>query len=224
MGRQILATKRPECQEARFRFQWGTIEVNIFVLLLSFSRYRIYKVSLTKTQDILFSFLDEAFESFGGVPEEIVTDNMKTVMDEARTEYSEGKVNIRFQQFADDYGFHVHPCIAGRPRTKAKVEAPLKILDEIRAYNGKLNYCELNELVKRINNRVNSQVNQGTGRILLMYFQKEKAFLHSLPADTIRKPYQIVNHTAKVNHSSMFQYNGCQYSVPPEYVGKYVSL
>ena len=201
-----------------------TIEVNIFVLLLSFSRYRIYKVSLTKTQDILFSFLDEAFESFGGVPEEIVTDNMKTVMDEARTEYSEGKVNIRFQQFADDYGFHVHPCIAGRPRTKAKVEAPLKILDEIRAYNGKLNYCELNELVKRINNRVNSQVNQGTGRILLMYFQKEKAFLHSLPADTIRKPYQIVNHTAKVNHSSMFQYNGCQYSVPPEYVGKYVSL
>ena len=201
-----------------------TIDVNIFVLLLSFSRYRVYKVSLTKTQDILFSFLDEAFEIFGGVPEEIVTDNMKTVMDEARTEYSEGKVNIRFQQFADDYGFHIHPCIAGRPRTKAKVEAPMKILDEIRAYNGKLNYCELNELVKRINDRVNSQVNQGTGRIPLMYFQKEKAFLRSLPADTIRKPYQIVNHTAKVNQSSMFQYNGCQYSVPPEYVGKHVSL
>lgn len=201
-----------------------TIDVNIFVLLLSFSRYRVYKVSLTKTQDILFSFLDESFEIFGGVPKEIVTDNMKTVMDEARTEYSGGKVNVRFQQFADDYGFRVHPCIAGRPRTKAKVEAPMKILDEIRAYNGKLNYCELNELVKRINNRVNSQVNQGTGRIPLMYFQKEKAFLRSLPANTIRKPYQIINHTAKVNQSSMFQYNGCQYSVPPEYVGKHVSL
>ena len=201
-----------------------TIDVNIFVLLLSYSRYRVYKVSLTKTQDILFSFLDEAFETFGGIPEEIVTDNMKTVMDEARTEYSNGKINIRFQQFAEDYGFRVHPCIAGRPRTKAKVEAPMKILDEIRAYNGKLNYCELNELVKRINDRVNNQVNQGTGRIPLMYFQKEKAFLHSLPANTIRKPYQIVNHTVKVNHSSMFQYNGCQYSVPPEYVGKYISL
>ena len=201
-----------------------TIDVNIFVLLLSYSRYRVYKVSLTKTQDILFSFLDGAFETFGGVPEEIVTDNMKTVMDEARTEYSEGKLNIRFQQFADDYGFHVHPCIAGRPRTKAKVEAPMKILDEIRAYNGKLNYCELNELVQRINHRVNIQVNQGTGRIPLMYFQKEKASLRSLPADNIRKLYQITNHTAKVNHSSMFHYNGCQYSVPPEYVGKHVTL
>ena len=201
-----------------------TIDVNIFVLLLSYSRFRVYRVSLSKTQDILFSFLDDAFETFGGVPDEIVTDNMKTVMDAARTEYSDGKVNNKFQQFADDYGFKVHPCIAGRPKTKAKVEAPMKILDEIRAYNGKLNYRELVELVTRINNRVNSQVNQGTGRIPLMYFNKEKTFLHSLPADTIRKPYQITTNTVKVNHSSMFYYKGCQYSVPPEYVGKIVSL
>lgn len=201
-----------------------TVDINIFVLLLSYSRFRIYRVSLTKTQDILFSFLDDAFESFGGVPDEIVTDNMKTVMDEARTEYFEGKVNNRFQQFANDYGFKVQPCIAGHPKTKAKVEAPMKILDEIRAYNGKLNYRELVELVTRINNRVNAQVNQGTGRIPLMYFNKEKAFLHSLPADVVRKPYQITTNTVKINHSSMFYYKGCQYSVPPEYVGKIVSL
>ena len=201
-----------------------TIDVNIFVLLLSYSRFRVYRVSLTKTQDILFSFLDDAFGTFGGVPDEIVTDNMKTVMDKARTEYLDGKINNRFQQFANDYSFKVHPCIAGRPRTKAKVEAPMKILDELRAYNGKLNYRELVELVTRINNRVNTQVNQGTGRIPLMYFNKEKAFLHSLPTDTIRKPYQITTNTVKVNHSSMFLYKGCQYSVPPEYVGKIVSL
>ena len=100
----------------------------------------------------------------------------------------------------------------------------MKILDEIRAYNGKLNYRELVELVTRINNRVNSQVNQGTGRIPLMYYNKEKAFLNSLPADNIRKPYQITTNTAKVNHSSMFNYKCCQYSVPPEYIDKIVSL
>ena len=200
------------------------IEVNIFVLLLSYSRFRVYRVSLSKSQNILFFFLDDAFETFGGVPEEIVTDNMKTVMDEARTEYNKGKINNRFSQFAKDYGFKVQPCIAGRPQTKAKVEAPMKILDEIRAYNGKLNYQELVELVIRINNRVNTQINQGTGRIPLMYFNKEKAFLNSLPADSIRKPYQITTNTAKVNHSSMFNYKNCQYSVPTEYVGKTVSL
>ena len=51
---------------------------------------------------------------------------------------------------------------------------PMKILDEIREYNVRLNYRELNDLVTRINNRVNTQVNQGTGRIPLMYFNKEK--------------------------------------------------
>ena len=199
-------------------------EVNIFVLLLCYSRFRKYRLSLSKTQDVLFSFLDDAFETFGGVPKEIVTDNMKTVMDEARTEHFEGRINAKFKQFADDYGFKVHPCNAGRPRTKGKVESPMKILDEIRAYNGRLNYKQLNDLIIRINNRINSQVNQGTGRIPLMYFQKEKAFLGTLPANTIRKPYQIPTHTVKVNHSSMFQHNGSQYSVPPEYIGKNVSL
>ncbi|QNU65614.1 IS21 family transposase [Ruminiclostridium herbifermentans] len=212
-------------ESIRFTLSTGEIiEVNIFVLLLSYSRFRVYRVSLSKTQDILFSFLDDAFNTFGGVPSVIVTDNMKTVMDEPRTEYTEGKINIKFKQFADDYGFKVHPCIAGRPRTKAKVEAPMKLLDEIRAYNGKLDYKELNELVTRINNRVNMQVNQGTGRIPLMYFNKEKAFLGSLPADTIRKPYQITPHKVKVNSSSMFNHNECQYSVPPEYIGKTLTL
>ena len=175
-----------------------TIDVNIFVLLLSYSRFRVYRVSLSKNQEILFSFLDDAFET--------------------------GKVNNKFQQFADDYGFKVQPCIARHPHTKAKVEAPMKILDEIRVYNGKLNYMKLVELVTRINNRVNAQVNQGTGRIPLMYYNKEKAFLNSLPADNIRKPYQIATNTVKVNHSSMFNYKGCQYSVPPEYIDKIVSL
>ena len=175
-----------------------TIDVNIFVLLLSYSRFRVYRVSLSKNQEILFSFLDDAFET--------------------------GKVNNKFQQFADDYGFKVQPCIARHPHTKAKVEAPMKILDEIRAYNGKLNYMKLVELVTRINNRVNAQVNQRTGRIPLMYYNKEKAFLNSLPADNIRKPYQIATNTVKVNHSSMFNYKGCQYSVPPEYIDKIVSL
>lgn len=200
------------------------ITVNIFVLLLSYSRFRVYRLSLTKTQDILFSFLDDAFEIFKGVPCEIITDNMKTVMDQSRTEYQSGKVNNKFQQFADDYGFKVHPCIAGRPRTKAKVEAPMKVLDEIRAYNGKLDYNGLNELITRINNRVNLEVNKGTGKIPMMYYQKEKAFLNRIPPDTIRKPYQLTNHTSKVNHSSMFNYKSCQYSVQPEYIGKHVTL
>ncbi len=74
------------------------ISINIFVLILSYSRFRVYRLSLSKTQDVLFSFINDAFETFEGVPKELLTDNMKTVMDDARTEYKKGKANNKFQQ------------------------------------------------------------------------------------------------------------------------------
>ena len=232
-SKPVLRFETPEGKQAQLDWKENipfvlksgeTVNINVLVLLLSFSRFRVYRLSLSKTQDVLFSLLNDALETFGGVPEEIVTDNMKTVMDEPRIKDSEGKVNNSFEQFAKDYGFKVRPCIAGRPQTKAKVEAPMKILDEIRAYSGRLNYTELCELVERINNRINSQVNQGTGRIPLLYFEKEKAFLNPLPAEEIRKHYRIATYRCKVNTSSMITYKNSQYSVPPEYIGKEMKL
>lgn len=200
------------------------ISVNIFVLLLSYSRFRVYRLSLEKNQEILLSFLGDAFETLGGVPSEILTDNMKTVMDEARTEYSKGKVNSKFQQFADDFGFKVKPCIAGRPRTKAKVEAPMKLLDEIRAYNGTLDYEELHSLVAKLNDRVNGTCHPSTGRIPVLHFEKEKDFLQDLPSDHIRNLYRITTSFVKVNPQSMISYQSNLYSVPPDYIGKRLKL
>ncbi|HBJ1650252.1 TPA: IS21 family transposase [Clostridium botulinum] len=200
------------------------ININVFVLILSYSRFRVYKLSLDKTQDVLLSFLNESFETFGGVPEELLTDNMKTVMDEARTNYSKGKVNNKFQQFANDYGFNVRPCIAGRPNTKAKVEAPMKLLDEIRAYNGTLDYEGLHKLVANLNNRINSTCHTSTGKIPILHSEKEKDFLSELPKEQIRNHYKIIITSVKVNRQSMISYKSNQYSVPPEYIGKKLKL
>lgn len=100
----------------------------------------------------------------------------------------------------------------------------MKLLDEIRAYSGQLDYTQLCELVGRINNRANSQVCQGTGRIPVLYFEKEKTSLNPLPAEEIRKHYRIDTYRSKVNSSSMVTYKGSQYSVPPEYIGKELKL
>lgn len=200
------------------------ININIFVLILSYSRFRIYRLSLDKTQDILFSFLNESFEAFGGVPKELLTDNMKTVMDEPRTKYSKGKINNKFQQFANDYGFKVCPCVAGRPNTKAKVEAPMKLLDEIRAYNGTLDFEELHELVTKLNNRINSSCHTSTGKIPILHLENEKDFLLDLPKEQIRNQYTITTTSVKVNSQSMISYKSNQYSVPPKYIGKRLKL
>ena len=88
-------------------------------IILSHSRFRIFHL---KSQNTLLSLLTETFEAIGGVPAEILTDNMKTVMDEVRTDYQLGKVNAKFDQFAKDFGFKVRPCIVGRPRKKGKLK------------------------------------------------------------------------------------------------------
>lgn len=200
------------------------IVVNIFVILLSYSRFRVYRLSIEKTQDILCNFITESLEIIGGVPHEILFDNMKTVMDESRTQYRPGIVNTRFKQFADDFGFRVRPCIAGRPQTKEKVESPMRILDEIKAYNGDLSYQELALKLKEINDRENSRHHKAYQSIPILALSKEKDALLTLPAESIRRQYKIKTSNVKVNKSSMITVQSRQYSVPPKHVGKRLTV
>src|SRR5690625_7903543 len=104
--------------------------VNILVLLLSYSRFRVFRLSVSKSQSVLLSFLTESFETIEGVPKTILVDNMKTIMDQPRTKYRKGIINEKFYQYAKDIGFEVKPCIARRAQTKGKVESPMKLIDE----------------------------------------------------------------------------------------------
>lgn len=199
------------------------LKINVFVLILAYSRFRVYKLSVNKTQDILFDFLTSSFEELGGVPHEILTDNMSTVMDDARTLYSNGKLNAKFEAFAHDFGFDVKPCVAATPKTKAKVESPMKILDELRAYSGMLTYVELNDKLAEINSRINTTINQGTGKIPVIEYKKEKGSLLPLPHENIRNQFKIKTTNVKVNTASMIIYKGNYYSVPPKYLNNTVS-
>jgi hypothetical protein len=200
------------------------IYVNVAVLLLSYSRFRAFHLSISKSQSVLLSFMTEAFEVFGGVPKVIVTDNMKTVMDEARTKYFKGTVNTKFAQFAQDFGFKVQPCIAGRPNTKGKVEAPMKLLDEIHAYQGRFSFEELHQFVQKLCTRINQSFHQGTNKIPMFALKQEKNLLQPLPQSTIRDSYRIKQTLVKVNASNMISYKSNQYSVPEKYQGKTVGL
>lgn len=198
------------------------IKINVFVLLLAYSRHRVYRLTLSKTRDVLVDSLTRAFEVFGGVPRTILIDNPKTIMDKARTMYNKGKLSQELEEYSKDFGFKFVPCIAATPKTKGKVENPMKILDELRAYSGKLNYVELAAKLTQINNRINMAINKGTGRIPILDFEKEKGSLQPLPNEQIRNQYKIKTRTVKVNSASMITVKTNQYSVPPKYVGKNV--
>jgi hypothetical protein len=177
------------------------------------------------SQNHLFDFLSNAFETLGGVPEEILIDNASTMMDKARTERSEGKINPKFKQLADDFGFKVIPCVRARPNTKAKVENPMRIIDEIMNYNGTLeNLAELHEKMSVITNEANSRVCQATGLPLILVFGKEKEHLLPLPNDKICSFYKNITMQIKVNTNSLFKYKQNMYSAPPDLIGKNINI
>ena len=55
------------------------VTVNIFSFIMSYLRFRNYRLSLIKTQDILFHFLDEIFGIIGGVPKTIIIAYKKAI-------------------------------------------------------------------------------------------------------------------------------------------------
>jgi len=212
-------------EKITFKLDTGeTIIFHIFVFLLSFSRFRIYRLSLSMTREVTQHLLNDCFEVIGGVVQKAVFDNTKAVMDEPRTKYRKGKINPKFQEFAKDYGFEIHPCISKRPQTKAKVEAPMKILDELLAYSGKLSFEGLLKKLAEINDRENTRYHEAYQMHPIMGLKKEKDSLRPLPPETLRSLYHIKTIRAKVNKSSMFSYKGSHYSVAPDYIGKHVQI
>ena len=203
-------------EDVKFITKYGEkLSLNVFCMVLSYSRYKIFHVTLSRSQDVLISCITECLEHI---------DNMKTTMDKARTVKTSGVINIKFQEYAKDMGFELKPCVAYRPQTKGKVENIVKLLDEIYAYNGKLDYTELVELVNKIMMRWNLQVHQTTREVPIISLQKEKDSLLPLPHEKIRNRYKITTLQVKVNKQAMISYKSNQYSVPIEYIGKKLNL
>ena len=205
-------------EDVKFTTKYGEkLSLNVFCMVLSYSRYKIFHVTLSRSQDVLISCITECLEHIEGVPKVIVCDNMKTTMDKARTVKTSGVINIKFQEYTKEMGFELKPCVAYRPQTKGKVENIVKLLDEIYAYNGKLDYTELVELVNKIMMRWNLQVHQTTREIPIIS-------LLPLPHEKIRNRYKITTLQVKVNKQAMISYKSNQYSVPIEYIGKKLNL
>lgn len=53
----------------------------------------------------------------------------------------------------------------------------MKLLDEIRAYNGTLNYEQLHKFASDLNNTINNTCHTFTGKIPILHLEKEKYFL-----------------------------------------------
>jgi len=200
-------------------------KINIFLMLLGYSREKYLEATLDRSQDTVKKCIINAIKDFGGVPKEILFDNMKTVIDQSQTEYHKAVVNDKFYQFSKDIGFEVWACRAYRPQTKGKVESLARTCERLMVYNHEFDtFEELEEIVKKFKEELNNEISQGTGQVPNEMMKKEKEYLHSLPNQDILDTYLATPLERKVSKESMIVYNKKKYSLPTNYIGKIVEI
>lgn len=201
------------------------VEINIFLMLLGYSRMKYIQLTIDKTQDTLFDCMLNGLKYFNGVPKEIIFDNMRTVVNQSRTNYQEAVLNESFYQFSKDMGFEVWTCRAYRPQTKGKVEALAKLMSRLEPYNYEFDTVEeLAKIVREVNSEINSETSQATGQIPFNRWKKEKEYLLQLPNQDVLNGYLQVPITRTVSKESMVTYKYNKYSLDPKYIGKTVTL
>ncbi len=199
--------------------------VSIFLIVLGHSRYKYLELTFDQTQPTLFKCLTNAFDYYGGTPQELLFDNMKTIVDRAKSDFSQVVINSKAMQFSKDAGFKIITCRPYRPKTKGKVETLAKIMSRLKAFDYEfVDKDDLANMVKKINYILNyEEKSQAIDDYPINYFEKEKEHLTPVNFD-ILKNYGLPQKTYKVSNESMIKYHGVKYSVPIRYVGKELTV
>src|SRR4030042_99221 len=164
---------------------WTTIDgknvkIHLFVFTLGYSR-RMYA---TATRDEkLPAFIRchvEAFDLFGGVPHEILYDNLKSVVLARDLDGSRIQWNAQFWDFCRYYGFRPRPHKPYWPQTKGKVESGVKYVKRFLRGKVFVSRDHLNEILAEwIANVADQRIHGTTHRKPAeMFLEEQHMLLH----------------------------------------------
>jgi transposase len=109
---------------AECRFPWG--KRYALLVVLGYSRLLWVRFYPRQTLLTLMRGLEEMFAYIGGVPRELLFDQLKAVIvDDGRPHGGKLLENPEFLRFAAHWGFRIRACRPYRAKTKGKVERPI---------------------------------------------------------------------------------------------------
>ena len=112
---------------ATVKLPWGVRYA--LVMVLGFSRLLYVEFVLRQTALTVMLGLERAFAAFGGVPQHVLFDQLKSVIvDDQRPDGGRLLANPEFLRFAAHWNFQVRACRPYRAQTKGKVERPIHYL------------------------------------------------------------------------------------------------
>jgi transposase len=117
--------KQAQVDFGKFRLPWGMR--NCLLVVLGYSRLLWMWFYQRQDMRTLIHGLESAFAFFGGVTEELLFDQMKTVITrDDRLKGGDLVKNAEFQRFAAHWNCAAKACRPYRAQTKGKVERPIR--------------------------------------------------------------------------------------------------
>jgi len=199
-------------------------KAQIFVAVLGASNYTYVEATWSqRLQDWLSSHVN-TFEYFGGVPEIVVPDNLKSGVTKA-CRY-DPDINRAYQQLAHHYQIAIIPARPIKPKDKAKAEVGVQIIERwILArlrHHQFFTLAELNQQIKTLLEEVNHKPFKKLKGTRAQWFESlDKPVLGALPLHAYE--YTDIK-IVKVNIDYHIQYDDHLYSVPHHLVGEKIEL
>jgi transposase len=196
----------------------------IFVAVLGASSYTYAEATWSQSLPDWIGAHVRALTFFGGVPELIVPDNLKSGVTQAHR--YEPDLNPTYQEMAAHYGVAVLPARARKPRDKAKVESGVLVVE--RWILARLRHCtffslaELNTAVRRLLTDLNGRpFKKLPGSRQQLFETLDRPALKPLPLGS----YEYAEwKTARVNIDYHVEVEGHYYSVPYQLVKQQVDV
>jgi len=196
-------------------------KAEVFAGILGWSQYSYVEAIPSQSTDDTIGACENCLHYFGGTPQAIVTDNMKSAVVKA-SKY-EPKVNENFAAFANHYGTIVLPARAYKPKDKSHVENLVKIIYQ-RIYSCLPEHMVLT--LKQLNEHIHHQLELHNGKVLTDksysrrdQWELEKKSLEPLPE--LRYELKTIKQVTVMKNGHVYlSEDKHYYSVPFELIGK----
>lgn len=197
------------------------VKVHAAVFTLGFSRKPVIKFRFRKDLETFINVHHDAFKEFGGLPEVIRTDCLKTSV----TRWNGGKtvLNETYRKYLERLGIAAFPARPGNAPDKGKVEK--KILDIFSRLDIKRRvFKDLNELEQAVNAEIDILVEKwrcgSTGLSVSRSYEYEQKYLRKLPASFPAIPVRESRN--KVRRDGTVFFCGNYYQMSGIYRDRYV--
>jgi transposase len=209
--------------------QFGSISVgntrrrlSFFVMVLCYSRMLYVEFTVSETMEHFLACHANAFDFFGGVPERVMVDNLRSAV--LRHAMGQAPVlNPRYKDFADHFGFTIRACGVGQAHEKGRVENAVGYIKKNFLAGLELSdFALVNPAARQwLDSVANVRMHGSTKRQPAELFQTEKPRLKPLSP----QPYDVgILQSVRANSQFRVIVDTNAYSVPAEYARAALTL